>query len=71
MKLFRMAWKNLWRNRRRALIKTSSILFGVFFTAMMYALEKGSYENMIDKPVRHASGCLNMQHTGDFFTNWI
>ncbi|HHJ11310.1 MAG TPA: hypothetical protein ENK25_10540 [Bacteroidetes bacterium] len=71
MKLIRVAWKNLWRNRRRTLITISSILFGVIFSVMIYSLEEGSYGNMIDKPVRLSSGCLNIQHAGDFFINWI
>ncbi len=61
MNLIRIAWRNLWRNKRRTLITISSILFGVLFASMMYSLEEGSYGNMIDNVVRLSSGYLNIQ----------
>ena len=61
MKLILIAWKNLWRNKRRTMITISSVLFGVLFSSMMYSLEEGSYGNMIDNMVRLSSGYLNIQ----------
>ena len=61
MKLILIAWKNLWRNKRRTMITVSSVLFGVLFSSMMYSLEEGSYGNMIDNVVRLSSGYLNIQ----------
>ena len=33
--LARMAWRNLWRNRRRTLVTLSSIAFGIFLAVIM------------------------------------
>ncbi|MCF8368158.1 MAG: ABC transporter permease [Bacteroidales bacterium] len=64
----KLAWRNLWRNKRRTLITVSSILFGVFFVVMMTSLQQGSFENMIDNMVRFYSGYIQIQEDG-FFEN--
>ncbi len=62
MKLFSMAWKNLWRNKRRTLITVASIFFGVLISTVMSSLQDGTYGNMIDMSVKLSSGYLQIQH---------
>lgn len=62
MKLFSMAWKNLWRNKRRTLITVASIFFGVLISTIMSSLQDGTYGNMIDMSVKLSSGYLQIQH---------
>lgn len=59
MKLyFSMAWRNVWRNRKRTWITASSIAFAVFFAVLMQSMQLGSYERMIDNSVRFYTGHL-------------
>ena len=62
MKNFIMAWKNLWRNKRRTLITVASIFFGVLISTVMSSLQDGTYGSMIDMSVKLSSGYLQVQH---------
>lgn len=62
MNKFSMAWKNLWRNKRRTLITVASIFFGVLISTVMSSLQDGTYGNMIDMSVKLSSGYLQIQH---------
>ncbi len=62
MNKFSMAWKNLWRNKRRTLITVASIFFGVLVSTVMSSLQDGTYGNMIDMSVKLSSGYLQIQH---------
>lgn len=62
MKKLSMAWKNLWRNKRRTLITVASIFFGVLLSTIMSSMQDGTYGNMIDMSVKLASGYLQVQH---------
>ncbi|MGM0408509.1 MAG: ABC transporter permease [Bacteroidota bacterium] len=57
-----MAWKNLWRNKRRTLITVASIFFGVLISTIMSSLQDGTYGNMIDMMVKLSSGYIQVQH---------
>ncbi|MCK5170254.1 MAG: ABC transporter permease [Bacteroidales bacterium] len=57
-----MAWKNLWRNKRRTLITVASIFFGVLISTVMSSLQDGTYGSMIDMSVKLSSGYLQIQH---------
>ena len=59
--IIKMAWRNLWRNRRRSLITMSSVLFAVLLAIFFYSMEKGSYERMIDNMVRYSTGYIQIQ----------
>ncbi len=61
MLITKLAWRNLWRNRRRSLITASSVLFAVLLAILFFALEKGSYEGMIDNMVRYSTGYIQIQ----------
>ncbi len=56
-----LAWRNLWRNRRRTLITVSAIVFAVFAAIMMQSLNRGSHEIMIDNMVRFHTGYAQVQ----------
>lgn len=59
--IFTLAWRNIWRNKRRSLITISSIAFAVLFSTMMMSIQKGSWENMIDMSVRFHTGHFQIQ----------
>jgi len=57
----KLAWRNLWRNRRRTFIAISSIIFSVLLASWMRSMQEGSYNSMIDNSVKFYSGYLQVQ----------
>jgi len=55
-----MAWRNIWRNKRRSLITIASILFAVFFSIVMRGFQLGSYQNMVDNVVQAYTGYIQV-----------
>ncbi|MFC2124173.1 ABC transporter permease [Bacteroidota bacterium] len=52
----KLAWRNLWRNKRRTLITVASIFFGVLLSTIMSSMQEGTYSSMIDNVVKFYSG---------------
>jgi ABC-type lipoprotein release transport system permease subunit len=44
--IFKIAWRNLWRNKKRSLITIVSIFLAVLLSVFMRSMQLGSYENM-------------------------
>ncbi len=62
MKLYiKLAWRNIWRNRRRTIITASSIAFAVFFAVLPESMNRGSHDQMIDNMARFHTGFLQIQ----------
>lgn len=57
----KLAWRNIWRKRRRTLITVSAIVFAVILAIVMQSVNRGSYEAMIDRLVRFDTGHLQVQ----------
>lgn len=68
MKYLKIAWRNLWRNKRRSLITIASIFFGVLLATIMNSLQDGTYANMIDMMVKLSSGYIQVQNP-EYFEN--
>jgi putative ABC transport system permease protein len=59
--IVKIAWRNLWRNKKRTFITVSSIFFGVIFSALMGSMQEGSYQKMIENVARFYAGHAQIQ----------
>jgi ABC-type lipoprotein release transport system permease subunit len=60
----KIAWRNLWRNRRRTMITVTSVLFAVFLALMMRSMQLGSYAYMIESALKNSTGYLQVHARG-------
>ena len=60
----KLAWRNIWRNKRRTIITIVSIVFAVILSSIMRSLQLGSYERMIDNSVRFYTGYIQVHKLG-------
>ncbi|MGB1700568.1 MAG: ABC transporter permease, partial [Nannocystaceae bacterium] len=60
--LSRLAWRNLWRNRRRTLLNLFGISFGVLFAVVVTGLSDATYGDMIDYAAKMGVGHVSVEH---------
>jgi len=57
-----MAWRNLWRNRRRTIVTLSSIAFGTMLAILFTGIGDANFSQMIDLAARMGGGHVTLQH---------
>lgn len=61
---FKLAWRNIWRNKRRTLITTASIFFAMFFALIMRSGQIGTYGHMTKSIVETYTGYIQIHKNG-------
>ncbi|SMD33030.1 ABC-type transport system, involved in lipoprotein release, permease component [Reichenbachiella faecimaris] len=51
-----LAWRNLWRNKKRTFITLASVTFAVVVATMMRGLQLGTYDKMLDDAIKSTTG---------------
>ncbi|MBO6585443.1 MAG: ABC transporter permease [Gracilimonas sp.] len=59
-----LAWRNIWRNRRRTFITILSIVVAVMLSAVMRAMQEGQYDDMIENTVGTFTGYIQIHQAG-------
>ena len=57
---FTLAWRNIWRNKRRSYITMSSIAFAVLLSCLMMSVQYGSLDHMVDNVVKFYAGHIQI-----------
>jgi len=57
-----VAWRNLWRNRRRTWLTAGGIAFAVWMLVVALSMQDGTFEIMIDNGARLLLGHVEIQH---------
>ena len=60
--IFRLAWRNLWRNHRRTIIMLAAIAFGTWAMIFMTALMRGMVTEMIKDGISAMPGHIQVHH---------
>ena len=60
--LIRIAWRSIWRSRRRTMITVFSIGLGLTFAIFFVSLGEGMYDRMVDQAVRMQAGYITLEH---------
>lgn len=61
--IFKIAWRSLWRNQRRTMLTTASVVLSLSLALFMRSMQFGSYEQMIQAGVNQV-GDLQIHDTG-------
>lgn len=62
--LLKLAWRNLWRNKRRTFITMASVFFAVILATLMMSIKEGSYTNMTNAMVASYTGFVQVHANG-------
>jgi putative ABC transport system permease protein len=64
--MLKLAWRNLWRNKRRTLITIASVFFAVMLAILMRGYHGGAWASLLDNVLHSYSGYLQV-HAKDYW----
>lgn len=59
-----LAWRNIWRNKRRTLLTAASIFTAVFLALIMRSMQLGSYDKIVSNVVEFYTGYIQVHAQG-------
>lgn len=62
--ILKLAWRNIWRNKKRSIITATSVLIAVFLSLLMRSMQLGMYKHMIDNVVGAYTGYIQIHAKG-------
>ncbi len=62
MNYLAIAWRNIWRNKKRTLITVAAVFVAVFLSTFMTSMQEGTYAKMTENIVKFYSGYLQIQN---------
>ncbi|NIQ93757.1 MAG: ABC transporter permease, partial [Desulfuromonadales bacterium] len=68
MEILSLAWRNIWRSRRRTIITVIAMSFSLMLVQAFHNLSSGVYAQMVDSGVRSGSGHVAV-YRGDYATS--
>jgi len=62
--ILQLAWRNIWRNKKRTLITIGAVAFAVFLASFMRSFQKGIWDSVIDGAVNQFYGYAQVHAEG-------
>jgi ABC-type lipoprotein release transport system permease subunit len=62
--LFKIAWRNIWRNPRRTLVIITAVIIGVWTMLVSSALMRGIADGMVKNGIKTLTGHIQIHRTG-------
>ncbi|AJR09236.1 ABC transporter permease [Photobacterium gaetbulicola] len=60
--LLKLAWRNIWRQKKRTLLTASALALALALSLFMRSLQEGTYANNIENAARFYTGLIQLQH---------
>jgi putative ABC transport system permease protein len=60
--ILNLAWRNLWRNRRRTWLTAGGVAFSIFIMVFAWSMQVGTFDVMIDNATGLMTGHVQVQH---------
>ncbi|MCK9422369.1 MAG: ABC transporter permease [Bacteroidales bacterium] len=64
MSEFRLAWRNIWRNKRRTLLTAASIFLAIFLALIVRSLQTGWFDNLVAISIQSYTGHIQIHKKG-------
>ncbi len=60
--LIKLAWRNLWRQKRRTILTALALALALVLSLFMRSMQEGSYANNIENSAKFSTGIIQLQH---------